>query len=163
MDVGVIVAIALVLAVYLLTSIRVIPGQERAVIYRLGRLQPQPKGPGIFMIFVPLDRVVRVSLAEQKIEVPAQDVVTRDELTRRVAAEVVFRVVDPIRALTESVDYQHQILQLASGALLTACRQVDADEIGEKTATIGDGVKKAMDEATSRLGVYVRQVNVTEA
>jgi regulator of protease activity HflC (stomatin/prohibitin superfamily) len=115
------------------------------------------------MIFVPIDRVVRISLAEQKIEIPAQDVVTRDELTRRVAAEVVFRVLDPVRALTESADYQQQILQLASVALLPACRQVDADEIGAKTATIGAGVKQAMDDAASRLGVYILQVNVIEA
>ena len=163
MNVGVIVAAVLILAAYLLTSIRIIPAHQRAVIFRLGRIQPQPKGPGIFMIFVPTDRVVRISLAEQKIEIPAQDVVTRDELTRRVAAEVVFRVLDPIRALTESVDYRQSIVTLASAELSTACRQVDADELGAKTATIGAGVKKAMDDAASRLGVYVPQVNVIEA
>jgi hypothetical protein len=115
------------------------------------------------MVLVPIDRAVRVSMAEQKLDVPAQDVVTRNEMTRRVAAEVVFRVLDPIRALTESADYQDNIEKLASVALLTACRQVDADEIGAQTATIGAGAKKFMEDPASRLGVYVSQVNVVEA
>jgi len=162
-NVGITVAVVLALAAYLYTSIRVIPGHERAVIFRLGRIQPQPKGPGIVMVIVPIDRAVRVSLAEQKLDVPAQDVVTRDELTRRVAAEVAFRVLDPIRALTESADYQDNIVKLASVGLLNSCRQVDADEVGAQTATIGAAVKKFMEDPASQLGVFVSQVNVVEA
>jgi len=115
------------------------------------------------MVIVPIDRAVRVSLAEQKLDVPAQDVVTRDELTRRVAAEVAFRVLDPIRALTESADYQDNIVKLASVGLLNSCRQVDADEVGAQTATIGAAVKKFMEDPASQLGVHVLQVNVVEA
>ncbi|HEY8132157.1 MAG TPA: SPFH domain-containing protein [Thermoanaerobaculia bacterium] len=162
-NVGIVVAIVLALAAYLYTSIRIIPGHERAVIFRLGRIQPQPKGPGIVMVLVPIDRAVRVSMAEQKLDVPAQDVVTRNEMTRRVAAEVGFRVLDPIRALTESADYRDNIVKLASVALVAACRQIDADEIGAQTATIGAAAKKIMEDPAGRLGVYVSQVKVVEA
>src|SRR5437867_5935693 len=115
------------------------------------------------MVLVPIDRAVRVSMAEQKLDVPAQDVVTRDELTRRVAAEVVFRILDPIRVVTESFEYRDSIAKLASVGLLNACRQVDADEVGAQTATIGAAVKKFMEDPASQLGVFVSQVNVVEA
>lgn len=163
MNVGVVVAIVLILVAYLIISIRIFPPHQRAVIFRLGRVLPQPKGPGIFMIFVPIDRVQRVSLAEQKLEVAARDVATRDEMSRRIGAEVVFRVLDPVKAVTESADYQRHIVELASVALSTAGRQFNADEIGEKAGAIGAAARKAMEEPASHLGIYILQVNVVEA
>ena len=159
MNVGIAVVL-LIAAAYLLTSIRIIPLHERAVIFRLGRLLPQPKGPGIFMVTVPLDRVVRVSLAEQQVEVPAQDVTTKDEMTRQVDAEVAFRVLDPVRAIGASIDYRNQIMQLASQSIQTTCREVNADEFSERAEAIGASAKRAMESAAAGWGVQVIQVIV---
>ena len=159
MNVGIAVVL-LIAAAYLLTSIRIISPHQRAVIFRLGRLLPQPKGPGIFMVTVPLDRVIRVSLAEQRVELLAEDVTTQDEMTRRVAGEVVFRVLDPVRAIGASVDYRNQIMQLASQSIQTKCREVNADEFSERAEAIGASAKRAMGSAAAGWGVQVIQVIV---
>src|SRR5271156_2443223 len=88
-----------VLAFYLISSIKILAEYERGVIFRLGRVRSQPKGPGVILVFVPLDRIVRVSLRVEAMEVPAQDVVTRDTVTVKVNAVIYFRIVDPNRAV----------------------------------------------------------------
>src|SRR5689334_25416478 len=88
----------LIVAIYLISSIKILPEYERGVIFRLGRVLPQPKGPGIILVFAPIDRIVRMSLRIETIEVPAQDVVTRDNVTAKVNAVLFLRVVDPTRA-----------------------------------------------------------------
>ena len=155
MNVGIAVVL-LIAAAYLLTSIRIIPLHERAVIFRLGRLLPQPKGPGIFMVTVPLDRVIRVSLAEQRVELLAEDVTTQDEMTRRVAGEVVFRVLDPVRAIKEAVVKGLRIPL----SVQTTCREVNADEFSERAEAIGASAKRAMESAAAGWGVQVIQVIV---
>ena len=84
-----------VIAIYLVSSIKILAEYERGVIFRLGRVRSQPKGPGVILVFVPLDRMVRVSLRVEAMEVPAQDVVTRDNVTVKVNAVIYFRIVDP--------------------------------------------------------------------
>src|SRR5216684_6109714 len=91
----------LILAIYLMSSIKILREYERGVIFRLGRVLPEPKGPGLILVFAPIDRIVRMSLRVEAMEVPSQDVVTRDNVTVKVNAVVYFRVVDPTKAVIE--------------------------------------------------------------
>src|SRR5690349_4173552 len=93
-DVNFGVLFAVVILIYLLSSIKILREYERGVIFRLGRLLSQPKGPGVILVFAPFDRIVRVSLRIDTLEVPAQDVVTRDNVTVKVNAVIFFRVLD---------------------------------------------------------------------
>src|SRR5882762_7979656 len=95
----------IIVVIYLLSSIKILREYERAVIFRLGRVLKNPKGPGIALVFAPLDRMVRISLRIDTLEVPAQDVVTRDNVTVKVNAVIYFRVVDPILAVIEVTNF----------------------------------------------------------
>ena len=95
----------LIVAIYLLSSIKILAEYERAVIFRLGRVLPSPKGPGLILVFRPIDRMVRISLRLETLEVPGQDVVTRDNVTLKVSAVIFFRVLDPTRAVLEVAKY----------------------------------------------------------
>ncbi len=88
-------------AFYLFSSIKILNEYERAVVFRLGKLLPQPKGPGVVLVFAPIDRMVRVSLRTIVMDVPPQDVITRDNVSVKVNAVVYFRVMDPRRAIVE--------------------------------------------------------------
>src|SRR5674476_235307 len=91
----------IIVVLYLLSSIKILREYERGVIFRLGRVLPQPKGPGIILVFTPIDRIVRVSLRLETLEVPSQDVVTRDNVTLKVNAVIYFRVIDPTKAVID--------------------------------------------------------------
>src|ERR1051326_6726830 len=93
--------IVLIIVIYMLSSIKILAEYERGVIFRLGRVLPQPKGPGLILVFAPIDRIVRVSLRIDTIEGPPQDVVMRDNVTVKVNAVIYFRVVDPRLAVIE--------------------------------------------------------------
>src|SRR3979411_2212907 len=99
--------VIIIFGLYLLTAIKILPEYERGVIFRLGRLLPEAKGPGIFLVFAPIDRMVRVSLRQEAFEVPPQDIITRDNVTLQVNAVVFLRVVEPRRAGVEVVDYPY--------------------------------------------------------
>src|ERR1700676_456 len=94
---GMLLIAILIIAIYLLSSIKILREYERGVIFRLGRVLGEPKGPGLILVFAPIDRIVRISLRIDTIEVPPQDVVTRDNVTVKVNAVVYFRVVDPTK------------------------------------------------------------------
>src|SRR6059058_2445512 len=94
-----------IVIIYLLSSIKILREYERGVIFRLGRVLPQPKGPGLFLVFAPIDRIVRISLRIEAMEVPGQDVITRDNVTVKVNAVVYFRVIDPTKAVIEVTNY----------------------------------------------------------
>ena len=95
-SIPVLIVIAIIV-LYLLNSIKILREYERGVIFRLGRALPQPKGPGIILVFRPLDQMVRVSLRQEVMEVPPQDVITRDNVTIKVNAVITMRVLDPAR------------------------------------------------------------------
>src|ERR1700761_1237020 len=90
-----------VIVLYLMSSVKILAEYERGVIFRLGRLLPQAKGPGVILVFAPLDRIVRISLRTDTLEVPSQDVITRDNVTVKVSAVIYFRVVESRLAVTE--------------------------------------------------------------
>ena len=102
---------ALVVVLYLLSSIKILAEYERGVIFRLGKLLPQPKGPGVILVFPPIDKMVRVSLRTIVMDVPPQDVITRDNVSVKVNAVVYYRVVDPRRAIVEVEDYTYATSQ----------------------------------------------------
>src|SRR5437773_11051528 len=93
--------IVLIIVIYMLSSIKILAEYERGVIFRLGRVLDKPKGPGVILVFSPIDRMVRLSLRVEAMEVPAQDVVTRDNVTVKVNAVIYFRIVEPTKAVIE--------------------------------------------------------------
>src|ERR1700684_4531359 len=110
LSIPVLIVIAVVV-LYLLNSIKILREYERGVIFRLGRALPQPKGPGIILVFRPLDQMVRVSLRQEVMEVPPQDVITRDNVTIKVNAVITMRVLDPTLAVVKVTNYAYQTSQ----------------------------------------------------
>src|SRR5437660_10417595 len=108
-----ILLLVFIFVVYIVSSIKILAEYERGVIFRLGKLLPQPKGPGVILVFAPIDRMVRVSLRTVVFDVPPQDVITRDNVSVKVNAVVYFRVVDPRRAIVEVENYNYATSQLA--------------------------------------------------
>src|SRR5579885_2899703 len=126
-DVTTVVVVILIL--YLLSSIKILREYERAVIFRLGRLLPQAKGPGVILVFAPIDRMRRVSLRIDTIEVPPQDVVTRDNVTVKVNAVIYFRVIEPRLAVVEVSNFLYATSQLAQTTLRSVLGEVELDEL----------------------------------
>src|SRR5438128_1769369 len=98
--------------IYLFSVINILREYERAVIFRLGKLYPNPKGPGVILVFRPFDKMVRVSLRQEAMEVPAQDIITRDNVTLKVNAVIFLRVIEPRKAVVEVPNYLYQTPQL---------------------------------------------------
>ena len=115
------------LAFYLFSSIKILNEYERAVVFRLGKLLPHPKGPGVVLVFPPIDRMMRVSLRTIVMDVPPQDVITRDNVSVKVNAVVYFRVMDPRRAIVEVESYHYATSQLAQTTLRSVCGQAQLD------------------------------------
>src|SRR6266536_4007689 len=119
----------IVVGIWLLNSIKILREYERGVIFRLGRSLPSPKGPGLIFVFAPFDRMVRVSLRIDTLEVPAQDVVTRDNVTVKVNAVIYFRVIEPRLAVIEVTNFLYATSQLAQTTLRSALGAVDLDTL----------------------------------
>src|SRR5918999_736863 len=124
----VLIAVAFVV-LYFISSIKILNEYERAVIFRLGNLLPQPKGPGLIFVFAPIDRMVRVSLRTIVMDVPPQDVITRDNVSVKVNAVVYFRVMEPRRAIVEVENYHYATSQLAQTTLRSVLGQVELDDL----------------------------------
>src|SRR5438034_9253328 len=118
-----------IVALYLISSIKVLAEYERGVIFRLGKLLPRPKGPGLIFVFAPIDRIVRVSLRTVALEVPAQDVITRDNVSVKVSAVLYYRAIDPRRAIVEVEHYQYATQQLAQTTLRSVLGQASLDDL----------------------------------
>src|ERR1700739_1615874 len=121
--------VCLVIAFYLFTSIKILAEYERGVIFRLGRLLPEAKGPGLIFVFAPLDRMVRVSLRVDTIEVPPQDVVTRDNVSVKVNAVIYFRVIEPRLAVVQVSNFLYATSQLAQTTLRSVLGEVELDQL----------------------------------
>src|SRR5215212_5271860 len=121
--------LAVIVGMYLLSSIKILPEYERGVIFRLGRLLSAPKGPGIFLVFAPIDRIVRISLRQEAFEVPPQDIITRDNVTLKVNAVIFLRVIDPNRAVVVVLDYRYQTSQFAQTTLRSVLGEVELDDL----------------------------------
>jgi len=158
--VGTIVIVIIVL--YLLSSIKILREYERGVIFRLGRVLSQPKGPGLILVFAPLDRIVRVSLRIDTLEVPAQDVVTRDNVTVKVNAVIYFRVIDPRLAVVEVSNFLYATSQLAQTTLRSVLGEVELDELLSQREKLNVRLQSILDQHTSPWGVKVTMVEVKQ-
>ena len=159
-DVSTIAIILIVL--YLLSSIKILREYERGVIFRLGRLLAEPKGPGIILVFAPIDRIVRVSLRIDTLEVPGQDVVTRDNVTVKVNAVVYFRVIEPRLAVVEVSNFLYATSQLAQTTLRSVLGEVELDELLSQREKLNVRLQSILDQHTSTWGVKVTMVEVKQ-
>jgi regulator of protease activity HflC (stomatin/prohibitin superfamily) len=150
----------IVVILYVFNSIKILPEYERGVIFRLGRLLPQPKGPGIILVFAPLDRMVRISLRVETMDVPSQDVVTRDNVTVKVSAVVFFRVIDPSKAVVEVAHFVHATSQLAQTRLRSVLGEAELDQLLSERETLNIRLQETLDEHTGPWGIKVQAVEV---
>ena len=149
-----------VIALYLLSSIKVLNEYERAVVFRLGKLLPEPKGPGVVLVFAPIDRMVRVSLRTIVMDVPPQDVITRDNVSVKVNAVVYFRVMEPRKAIVEVESYHYATSQLAQTTLRSVLGQVDLDDLLSERERLNQQLQQILDQHTDPWGIKVSSVEV---
>jgi regulator of protease activity HflC (stomatin/prohibitin superfamily) len=154
--------VVVIVVLYLISSIKILREYERGVIFRFGRLLSQPKGPGIILVFAPVDRIVRVSLRVDTLEVPSQDVITRDNVTVKVNAVIYFRVVDPRLAVVEVSNFLYATSQLAQTTLRSALGEVDLDELLSQREKLNIRLQSILDQHTSPWGVKVTMVEVKQ-
>ena len=140
--------------------VRVLAEYERAVVFRLGRLLPEPKGPGLVLIVWPLDRMVKVSLRTVVLDVPPQDIITRDNVSVKVNAVVYFRVVDPLRAIVEVENFLFATSQLAQTTLRSILGQTELDELLSEREKLNDQLQSVIDAQTDPWGIKVSMVEV---
>jgi regulator of protease activity HflC (stomatin/prohibitin superfamily) len=157
----VLILIAIVV-LYLLNSIKILREYERGVIFRLGRAVIPAKGPGIILVFRPIDQMVRISLRQEVLEVPAQDVITRDNVTIKVNAVVTLYVVDPNAAAIKVSNYVYQTSQLAQTTLRTVLGEVELDELLSHRDKLNIRIQSIMDQRTEPFGVKVVSVEVKQ-
>jgi regulator of protease activity HflC (stomatin/prohibitin superfamily) len=161
MDLTIIIPI-LIIVIYLLSSIKILAEYERGVIFRLGRVLPKPKGPGVILVFAPIDRIVRVSLRIETLEVPSQDVVTRDNVTVKVNAVVYFRVLDPIKAVLEVSNFLYATSQVSQTTLRSSLGEVELDELLSQREKLNLRLQSVLDAHTGPWGVKVTVVEVKQ-
>ncbi len=151
-----------IVVLYILNSIKVLREYERGVIFRLGRLLPKPKGPGIILVFAPVDRIVRVSLRLITMDIPPQDVITRDNVTVKVNAVLYFRVMDPLRSVVEVQDYLYATSQLAQTTLRSVLGQVALDDLLSERDKLNARLQEIIDFHTDPWGIKVQLVEMKQ-
>jgi regulator of protease activity HflC (stomatin/prohibitin superfamily) len=155
------VLIPLVLvAIWLFASIKILNEYERAVVFRLGKLMDEPKGPGLTFVAWPIDRMVRVSLRTIVMDVPPQDVITRDNVSVKVNAVIYFRVMDPRKAIVEVESYHYATSQLAQTTLRSVLGQVDLDDLLSERERLNQRLQQILDQHTDPWGIKVSAVEV---
>jgi regulator of protease activity HflC (stomatin/prohibitin superfamily) len=152
--------VVVVVAFYLLSSIKILNEYERAVVFRLGKLLDRPKGPGVILVFAPIDRMARVSLRTIVMDVPPQDVITRDNVSVKVNAVVYFRVMDPRRAIVEVESYHYATSQLAQTTLRSVLGQVELDDLLSERERLNTQLQQILDQHTDPWGIKVSSVEV---
>jgi regulator of protease activity HflC (stomatin/prohibitin superfamily) len=152
----------LVVGLYLLSSIKVLKEWERGVILRLGRALPRVKGPGIILVFAPIDQLRRVSLQQEAMEVPPQDIITRDNVTLKVNAVIFLRVMDPLKAVVEVMNYRYQTSQFAQTTLRSVLGEVELDELLAHRDKLNLRLQAILDQHTAPWGVKVINVEVKQ-
>jgi regulator of protease activity HflC (stomatin/prohibitin superfamily) len=140
--------------------INILNEYERAVTFWLGRLSPQPKGPGLVFIFWPFEKMVKVSLRTLVLDVPPQDIITRDNVSVKVNAVVYFRVVDPGRAIVEVENYLYATSQLAQTTLRSVLGQAEMDELLSERDKLNAQLQEIIDHQTDPWGIKVSMVEV---
>ena len=160
MTVSPLLMFGLIVVLYLASSIKILNEYERGVIFRLGKLYPRPKGPGVILVFAPIDRMVRVSLRTIVMDVPPQDVITKDNVSVKVNAVVYFRVMDPQRAIVEVENFHYATSQLAQTTLRSVLGQVELDGLLSERESLNKELQQILDTQTDPWGVKVSAVEV---
>ena len=145
---------------YLISCINVLNEYERGVIFRLGRVLGEPKGPGLIFVFKPIDKMVRVSTRTVVLDVPPQDIITKDNVSVKVNAVVYFRVFDPIKAVIEVENFLFATSQLAQTTLRSVLGQVELDELLSDREKLNMSLQSILDKHTDPWGVKVSAVEV---
>jgi regulator of protease activity HflC (stomatin/prohibitin superfamily) len=153
-------SILILVVIFLVAAIKILKEYERAVIFRLGRLLKKPKGPGIILVIPLIDKAVRVSLRLLAMDVPPQDIITKDNVSVQVNAVLYFRVVDPNRAITEVDDYFYATSQMAQTTLRSIVGMVELDELLSDRETINEKLQSVLDTQTDPWGIKVSAVEV---
>lgn len=148
------------LVLYFLSCIKILNEYERGVIFRLGRILPIPKGPGIIFVFKPIDRIVRVSLRLVTLDVPPQDIITKDNVSVKVNAVVYFRVMDANKAVVEVEDYGFATSQMSQTTLRSVIGQRELDDLLSEREKINNQIQEILDKQTDPWGIKVTNVEV---
>jgi len=154
------IIIAALIVLYLLNAIKILREYERGVIFRLGRVLHRPKGPGIILVFPPIDRMVRVSLRIVVMDIPPQDVITKDNVSVKVNAVVYFRVMEPQKAIIEVQDYLFATSQLAQTTLRSVLGEVELDDLLSEREKLNAQLQEIIDKHTDPWGIKVQLVEM---
>jgi len=149
-----------VIIFWLIGCVKILREYERAVIFRLGRVLGEPKGPGIIFVFSPIDRSERVSLRTITLDVPPQDIITKDNVSVKLNAVVYYRIMDPIKAINEIEDYNFATSQISQTTLRSVVGQVSLDELLSNREKINDSLQAIIDKQTDPWGIKVSVVEI---
>ncbi|MEN6472616.1 MAG: SPFH domain-containing protein [Syntrophaceae bacterium] len=155
-----VITIVVIILLFLFASIKILNEYERAVVFRLGRVMSQPKGPGIIIIIPVIDRFVRISLRTIVQDVPTQDVITRDNVTVKVNAVIYFRVIEPLKSVIEVENYLYATSQLSQTTLRSVCGQAELDELLAKREEVSAHIQDILDRQTEPWGIKVSAVEL---
>src|SRR5438128_7102600 len=152
--------VVVIFGIWLFNSLNVLREYERGVIFRIGRLLAEPKGPGLIWVFFPIDRLVRVRLRTITMDVPTQDVITKDNVSVKVNAVVYFRVVDPLRAIVGVENYLYATSQLAQTRLRSVLGEVGLDDLLSQREKLNQRLQDTLDQHTDPWGIKVSLVEI---
>lgn len=152
--------VAFLFGIWFINSVRVINEYERAVVFRLGRVLGKPKGPGLVLVFWPIDRMVVVSLRLATLDVPPQDIITKDNVSAKVNAVTYYRVMDPIKALIEVQNYDYATSQMAQTTLRSVIGEMELDDLLSQREKINAQLQAILDRQTDPWGIKVKAVEV---
>src|SRR5213080_3072091 len=158
----IVVVLAVLLVLFLVSAIRVMREYERAIVFRLGRLFPEPKGPGLFILIPIVDRMVKVDLRTITLTIPPQEVITKDNVPVRVNAVAYFRIVEPKAAIVQIENFMVATSQIAQTTLRSVLGQHVLDELLSEREKINAILQGIIDEATSPWGIKVSIVEVKD-
>jgi regulator of protease activity HflC (stomatin/prohibitin superfamily) len=160
--IGIVVALAVLLVLFLMSAIKVAREYERGIVFRLGRLLPEPKGPGLFLLIPIVDRMVKVDLRTITLNIPPQEVITKDNVPVRVNAVAYFRIIEPKNAIVQVENFMVATSQIAQTTLRAVLGQHQLDELLSEREKINAILQEIIDKQTSPWGIKVSIVEVKD-
>src|ERR671916_1638147 len=162
MDIAVLGVVAVIVVIIFMASVRVVQEYERGVVFRLGRVIDRARGPGLFFIIPIIDRMVKVNLQIVALDVPPQDVITKDNVTVKVNAVVYFQVFEPVKAVVEIQNYYFATSQIAQTTLRAVLCKADLDQILTERDRLNQDIQRIIDDLTDPWGVKVTLVEIKD-
>ncbi len=153
--------VVIVVIIIIVNAIRIVQEYDRAVIFRLGRAI-KVKGPGLILLWPVIDRMVRVTLRIITLDVPPQDVITKDNVTLKISAVVYYKVIDPMNAIIQVYDYNYAVSQLAQTTLRSICGQAELDKLLSEREKINMEIQDILDKHTGPWGIKVTIVELKQ-